>query len=279
MTKTRKTSLPPVGTILAVPLLDGSAALGQLAGAIELDRSGSIAQIAVAFFACRLEPGAVLSLAVDLITDPTSPMMVVSPTDDMIRYGAWHAVGHRPFRSYDNFDVARHLTPFGLNGASSTGFMTQGELECYWGIFPWDHYGDPKHIDKRLLPGHTVPPYPRHARWRKDFSEAELVDLEDRSRVRTREVLAKWPRKRSRKQVHIQYSIAGAELPTSGELRARHALEDKIGASGLGEIISAGAGEGRVDVHVATTDPEKLRRLVEGLLAAAGVRDAVIVDE
>ena len=273
----KKTVAIDVGDVIAIPMLDETYAVGQICYTIHFPGTRTIARIAIAIFACRLDSATCSMAAAENLTDWRSPVMVVSPTIDMIRYRAWPIIGRRSFDGYQNFDVGQRVGATGVDKTSETGFLVQAYAECFWGIFPWDYFGDPKHIDKLLLPGHTVPPYPAQARFKKDFSADEIFVLEQRSTARARTwLMTKWPPRRNKKTIHIQYPLAGSGLPTVSELRIRHAVETAIHECRAGEISDAGGGEGVMDIYVITKDVVKARPLLEKVLADASIVNPTI---
>jgi hypothetical protein len=264
-----------VGYTFLLPLLDGTHVLGQIAFAVYVTKT--LPSVALAFFAHRSSDTEVLRELASDASNLRLPMMVMKPTGaDELRYGAWPMVGHQPVE-YSNFDVPRRVTVNSCDEQAATSSLLPIRVEMYWGIWPWEYYGG---IDRFLLDGFKVPPYPAHARFKKDFTEEELFRLEERDVARIRANVKRVPSRRgSRKTIHIRYAYEGSGLPGVEQLRRRQALETKLGEKGAGVIEDAGAGGGIMDVYVSTRDVEKSRPIVDSVLAELGVLDASITTE
>jgi hypothetical protein len=200
------------------------------------------------------------------------------PAADELRHGVWPIIGKQPI-AYSNFDTSRRVNINGCDGESGSSGLILDRVEMYWGILPWDYYG-PGVLEHYLLDGYEVPPYPAHARFKKDFTEEELVRLADRDRARVRENLKKFPKQRGpHKTIHIQHAYEGPGFPSVDQLRRRHALETKLVEKGARVIEDAGAGGGVMDVYVSTRDVGKSGPIVDSVLAELGVLDASITTE
>jgi len=262
-----------LGQTFALPLLDGSYALGQLAFVSYVTKT--IPSVATAFFAHRSPHIEALQA---IASDPSNlhrPTMVLKPPADELRYDVWPIIGQQPV-AYDNFDVSQRVDVNFCDGRAGSSGTIVDYIEMYWGVLPWDYYG-PGELEHYLLDGFQTPPYPDHARFKKDFTEEQLVRLADCDRARIRENLKKFPKERGpHKTIHIQYTYEGPGLPSVEQLRRRHALETKLAEKGAGIIEDAGGGGGIMDVFVSTRDIAKSRPIVDSVLAELGIVDASI---
>jgi hypothetical protein len=271
-----KTLRLELGQTFLLPLLDGTYALGQIAFVLYVTKT--LPSVVTAFFAHRSADTEALRAIASKSSNLHAPMMVMMPIGDELRYGTWPIIGKQPV-AYDNFDVGQRVNVNGCDGLSASSNAIVDRVEMYWGILPWDESGI-HHLDRYLLDGFRVPPYPGHARFAKDFTEEEIFRLKERNVARIRANLKKVPKRRgSHKTIHIRYAYEGSGLPGVEQLRRRQALETKLGEKGAGVIEDAGAGGGIMDVYVSTRDVEKSRPIVDSVLAELGVLDASITTE
>ena len=276
VTKKIKAMRLELGQTFVVPLLDGSFVLGQVAFLTYVTRT--LPWVATAFFDHRSTNRAALESIAANPNNLQHPAFVLMPDSDQLRHGLWPVIGKQPV-NYTNFDVSRRVDVNSCDGESASSGMYVNYLEMYWGIYPWDYYGAGT-LERRLLAGFQVPPYPARARFRKDFSEEELARLEDRDVARARRIAWQTTRERgSRTTIHVQYPYDGAGLPSVLELRRRHALETKLSERGAGRIIDAGGGGGAMDVYLSTSDAQKSRATIGSVLSDLGISNATITVE
>jgi hypothetical protein len=205
------------GQTFLLPLLDGTYTLGQVAFSTYVTKTLPV--VATAFFPHRNIDQNILR---GIASDPANimrPIMVLMPAADELRHDVWPIIGKQPV-AYANFDTSRRVNINGCDGESGSSGLIVDRVEMYWGILPWDHYG-PGVLEHYLLDGFQAPPYPAHARFKKDFTEEELVRLADSDRARIRENLKRFPKQRGpHRTIHIQYAYEGPGLPWSNSAAA-----------------------------------------------------------
>jgi hypothetical protein len=164
-------------------------------------------------------------------------------------------------------------------------------------------WADPKDNEKMLLPGVAVPGTVRYMRdfppeelarcLARYFSSDDLADYmalkglssdADLARCLAREGLlpaVKGPSPEVTEgpaEIHIQILYPGNDLPTVEQLRKRHDLERRLEQAGAGEVTDAGAGEGVMDVFLATDDVQRAMPIVERALEELGLKDDALIE-
>ena len=141
------------GQIVAIPLRDGSYALGHVA-------RYSYLQAIVAHFDHRAEAPA------DLLTNCGEAMKhrlltILAVTSDEISDGLWPVIGHQEPRYPE--------TMLDMKGTSYTANVSRWFFDAYYGLVPWDAMAaTPNYFERMLLPGVPVPPT---ARYKRDFEQ------------------------------------------------------------------------------------------------------------
>jgi hypothetical protein len=244
----RKKTKPLAGQVVALPLAEGTFGLGHVAAV-----GGSVT---VALFPRRARSPEDLAASLDsALSEPPISTMVV--TADELEDGEWPVIGAR--------DPAYPPALLDKRGTSHTATVARFFLSAYHGLVAWDGLYDPKGYEKLLLPGVKVPPT---VRYKKDI-EAGVPPPPPPKPA---------PITAGPAEIHVQILYSGEGLPDTDLLRRRQALEQKLDASGAGEVTDAGAGGGVMDVYFATEDVRRALPIVHAALAEHGFSDDALVE-
>jgi hypothetical protein len=154
-------------------------------------------------------------------------------------------------------------------GSSHTSQIVGSLLSAYHGLIAWDWLHDPRYYEKLLLPGVKVPPT---IRYKKDIGSpldaprAAAPANDDPESVT------------GAAEIHVSIAYRGDGLPSVDLLRRRQALERRLEADGAGEVTDAGAGEGVMDLYLATQDARRALPLVRRAIAELGFGDDASIE-
>lgn len=154
MTTKKKRQRPKERDVFAVPLADGSYAVGQILGY----EGEALNSFGCAFYDLRSsgEPRLPAALPQEKL------IAIVLVTPDLLKRGYWPIVGQqaiatpvavRPYEAYRAKDWI---------GVKVIGSAIVGDfLNAFYGLAPWDDYADPEYLDGLLLdrslkPKHVV---------------------------------------------------------------------------------------------------------------------------
>lgn len=147
------------GQLVAVPLVDGTFALGHVA-------RHYYRQATVAHFAHRAEsPAKLLDGAQEAMKG--QPVAVLAVTHDEIYEGYWPVIGC--------VVPAYPESILDTKGTSYTASVSRGLMNAWYGLEPWDGMADPRCHEKMLLPNTHVPPT---VRYKHDFERNAVLDDE-----------------------------------------------------------------------------------------------------
>ncbi len=79
-------------------------------------------------------------------------------------------------------------------------------------------------------------------------------------------------------EIAILVSYEGDGMPSTEDLRLRQELERRIEESRHGEVTDAGAGQGLLELYIATDDVAKARPAVDAIIDALGLADRTVVE-
>ncbi|WP_343618042.1 hypothetical protein [Flavobacterium sp.] len=168
MFKKRKKNNPEVGNVYLIPLADESWTLGQICHMKETEGYFSLT---VAFFNIHYPTKEQLIQEI-VHFEFNDPIFVFSVAGNPFRNNGWIFEKSHTF-NYKNVNIEEHIT-------GSWGWYNKCErdinwiLEMYFGVYPWDGFGDPFYIDKLLLPNQKKPPF---AKMKNMFSNDDLEKL------------------------------------------------------------------------------------------------------
>jgi hypothetical protein len=236
------------GQLVAVPLNDGTFALGHVA-------HHYYRQATLAHFSHRADtPGKLLDGLEEATRDRLVAVLAV--TDDEICGGQWPVIGHKE-PSYPE-------TLLDMKGSSYTANVSRGLLNAYYGLEPWDGMGDPRCHEKMLLPGIPVPPT---VRYKRDFErDAAVAAAAAATPPDAPEPLIS----EGGGVIHIEITYPGDDLPTMPLLKRRQAIETGLEAAGVGEVTDAGGGGGVMDIFLETNDVARAMPFVHAAIKEAG---------
>jgi hypothetical protein len=245
--KKRKRVKPHVGQVVAIPLADGSFGLGHVA---VFDIS-----ITIVLFARRARTPEALASEIERGL-AEAPIAMMEVTSNELNDGEWPVIGDRP--------ATYPPAMLDTKGKSFTSPMARTLLSAYHGLLAWDMMADPRYFEWRLLPGVKVP---SSIRYKKDLEAAVKSETAKKA-----DEITDGPA-----EIHVQIVYPGDDLPSIELLHRRQALEERLDASGAGEVTDAGAGEGVMDVFFATQDVKRALPVVKQAVADLGFEaDALI---
>ncbi len=144
MTEKKKRQRPKEGDVFAVPLIDGSYAVGQMLG----HEPQALNSFGCAFYDLRSTGAPALPAA--LPQDKLIAILLTTP--DLLKRGYWPIVGQLPIttpvavRPYEKYREKRWV------GAKIIGSANvEALLNGFYGLAPWDDYADPEYLDGLLL--------------------------------------------------------------------------------------------------------------------------------
>jgi len=160
MNTTLRTALE-IGNIFAIPLGDGTFAIGQVLA----HEQGMLGAISCAFYGLRYK--AIPSLDALPMLDETLLIASHFTGKDRLVGSHWTILGKlEPILSTDVYPYESQRV-MGWAGAKMIGTAILEEfLQAYWGLAHWDNWGDPNYLDGVLLPGNKRP---RSARTKNDL--------------------------------------------------------------------------------------------------------------
>jgi hypothetical protein len=168
MIKKKKKNNPKIGEIYALHLIDKSLALGQICHMKEVEGYYSLT---MAFFEFRFKTIECLRSKLATISF-SNPVFVCTVADNPLKDRKGILVGEGDCK-YENVSIEDHIT-------GTWGWYDKIErdtnwiLEMYFGVCPWDTFGDPLYMDKLLIQGQKMSHF---ARTTDMFSTDELAKL------------------------------------------------------------------------------------------------------
>lgn len=249
-----------VGQLVAIPLQDGTFALGHVAHYLH--------HVTLAHFAHRASTpeGLLIGLEKALKQDLLAFRAI---TNVDIYDGNWPVIGQRePEYSPEMLD---------MRGVSSFSTWSSWFFNAYYGLVPWDGMKDPFYYERALLPGVVVPPT---VRYKRDFEE----DVNARggkapgTTVSAVGEAQETPPTEGPGEIHIEMKYEGGGLPTIPLLKRRQAIEDAITSAGVGDITDAGGGGGVMDIYLETEDVARALPVVRAAIQQAGFGETARVE-
>ena len=146
MDSPRKRQRHKVGDVFAIPLVDGSFALGQVLS-YEPDALNSVG---CAFYSIRAPDRK--SLVVPQLLSRENIVSILLTTKDLLTRGRWPVLENRATSiplAHCPYDRFRSLKWVGVTIEGSA--IVEQFLSGYHGLSPWDQFADPKYLDALLL--------------------------------------------------------------------------------------------------------------------------------
>ena len=138
------------GDVFAVPLLDGTLAVGQV---LDLMR---VNQVRLALYDERFPT--LEAIALEAVCHPENLISLVASSREQLDYGVWKVIGNKPV----SVPVARHpneqFRHNGWVGATHYGAgLVEAFLDAYHALRPWDNWFNPDFLDEFLVDGSKRP--------------------------------------------------------------------------------------------------------------------------
>jgi hypothetical protein len=132
------------GDLFAVPLMDGTAAVGQILHLTPQALNSAVC----AYYGVRVWDG----ITPEKALGDDKLIAVLFTTRDLLDSGKWRVVDRAAPRHLDQLSALRELECNGFVGAKiiGSGIITK-LLEAYFGLRPWDAFADPLYLDKLLV--------------------------------------------------------------------------------------------------------------------------------
>src|SRR5260221_7397416 len=137
-----------VGDLFAVPLLDGTFAVGHVVGR----ERKVLNSVTCAFFSTRFKEFR------DSMPDPDSLIACLFTTHDLLGRGVWKVVGHAAPEIPYEYMPCEETRSMGWVGARVYGSGNVNEfLNAYHGLTAWDDWADPGYLDGLLISRNKKP--------------------------------------------------------------------------------------------------------------------------